>query len=1263
MRTLAASSLTLLLVAPLAHAAISGSIVDPGGNPLAGVTVRAFAVETRPDLLRRMVSGKIDPEPLASATTSDTGEFRLEKIAQPTVDLVATAAGRETVTRFTADREDVALMMREAKPRRFRVVANGKPVANAIVEYARSLFVRTGTDGTFEVPTPPQGARGVVIYHPDYAPADASLPRTGTDIRLDAGAVVKGKVLAADGKPAADAALSIAEWPMGKSGADGSFTIAHAPSAWRDLRAVSGSDIAIVTRGDSASYTLRLRRGVTVAGVVRDAKTRVPVAGMIIGLRGEGAITDSAGAFTFSPILPGRYGMSATHPLYQIESGVGPGLGLVVREGGSKESLAATPLPLISGTVLDEERKPVAGAFVGRAGRPAELPSTSTVTKRNGAFAFHALTRTFDTDFDVTKDGYAAASFPVTPGEGKTGVNVTLKRGVPFAIHVIDTQKNPVAGVLVHVSPSREGGFPPSREILCSGGDCSTGGDGSLTLRVAPAKYDIRVAGGDIVQKRLSGENVDARSGTLTITVERGADVSGRVTYTDGKPIPSPVRVSMNVNGTMISELTDDAGAFVLHGVPRGRVTLRPEIFEATRFAGPPKEVTAPAANVILTIPHGGRISGRVIDASSGAPVTDFEVSTARNAGFPGLPATTPVHAEDGTFTIQNVMPGRVEVIATAEGYVRGSASGIDVAESQAVENVELRLDRAGRVKGHVTSNDGQALSGVTVAVVEAVRRGPGPSNDRATTDADGDYELNSVPPGQRNLTFNKDGFVAAMKSVEAAAGKDARLDATLERGRELSGRVIDESGQAVAGADIRAEGEPVRPVETDSEGSFRLAGLRDGKFRIIAHKNGYVDDRQEVDTVAQPNVTLTLGRGATITGRIVGLTADELSNAIVSFYGMGFGNARPDSAGNFTITGVRDGRITVQASSGSMSGNRSARKTIDVINGSAPPVELVFTTGYTVHGRVNAHGRSMADFNINFSAGDSSLAPGSGRLDNDGNYSVSGLGAGEYHVSIFGPMVGLVYNEKYTVSGDGIFDVDLRTSSLRGRVTDRDGKPISDARVVAEVVKRVAMSPPPRPAVTDSDGRYVVDFIGDGAWRLVAQKEQYQPATREVTVAGGAPDVDFQLTPASMTSVRVVDATTGAPVFATVSAIENGHSVFSTQTRAGDGVAELWLGPGHYAVTIGAQHYARTTSSVDVPGPEVRVTLTHGATIDVVSKTNAPVRLLGGGGIVMMNGTTHFENVPAGAYTVQLLGSDGKVAQTKQLQVLEGMSLTVTFD
>ncbi|HEY2090970.1 MAG TPA: carboxypeptidase regulatory-like domain-containing protein [Thermoanaerobaculia bacterium] len=1262
----------LLLVSPLLHAAISGSIVDANGNPVAGATVRVYRVEPRPDLLRRIVSGKIDVEPLVTAKTSDTGDFRFDKVAQPTVDLVAEAAGRETVTRFTADGEDITLMMREAKPRRFSVTANGKAVPNAIVMYGRALFTKTGEDGTFELttlaPTPI-----VTVYHPDYAPLEVAIPRNETALKLLTGTKLTGTIIGTDGKPAANLAVDADQWPLAKSGDDGAFTIAHAPAKWRELHADTESDLATTPRAAGSSYTLHLRRGTTVTGVVRDAKTRMPVVGMIVGLRANGAITDASGAFTFSPVLPGRYPFSGSHPLYQLVT-AGPLSSIEVSTNGSKQSIAATPLPLISGTVVDEDRKAVAGAAVGHFISFAELASRATVTRRNGTFVFHATGTDRDRQFDVSKDGYADTAFSVPPGESKSGITVTLPRGVPLALRVIDGARIPVAGASLHVSRSRDGMGGMLHEVRCSGGDCVTANDGTLTVRVAPAKYDIMVAGAGIIMKRVAAQNVDARSGPLTITVERGVDVSGRVTYTDGKPITAPVSVTMDAHGMPVTEQTDDSGAFIFHGAPKGKVSLRAHVALATRFGGPPKEITAPATNVVLTIPRGGHISGHVVDASSGAPITDFDVA-AQRAMIAPFAGSNAVHADDGAFTINDVMPGRVEVVASADGYERGSASGIDVAEGQSIDNVELRLDRAARVKGRVTSTDGGPLAGAVVALADrGLQRGGMSRADRATTDGDGLYELSSVPPGDRNFSFSKDGFVSVTKSVATAAGKESSLDATLDTGREVTGRVIDESGQPVAGADVRAEGESVRAVETDTDGSFKMAGLRDGKFRLVAHKSGYVEGRQDIDTVAQSIVTLTLGRGATVNGRITGLSAEELGNAFVSFFGGGaYGNTRPDSAGNFTLNGVRDGSVSVQATVGGPSGGRTARKSIEVISGTAPDVEIAFTTGFTVRGRVNGHGQPMNDFRVTFSAADVSMPPGgNGVVDGDGNYSVAGLGAGDYRVMVYAPaMAGLIYNQKYNVTGDGVYDIDLQSSGIRGRVTDRDGKPIPDVRVIAEVVKRAATTLPPRPSITDSDGRYVIDFVGDGDWHLVAQKEQYQPASRDITVAGSAPEVDFQLDSGTTSTVRVLDIA-GAPLYANVTAIDqSGHTMSTVQTRAGDGVAELWLSPGHYQLLVGAQGYARTRSTIDVPGTEVRVTLGHGGTIIAIvkdpTKTQVSIMPVGqatiiGGG--MVSGTNRWDHLPAGTYQVrEFIPGNRTPVQTKTVSVVDDQTATVTFD
>jgi protocatechuate 3,4-dioxygenase beta subunit len=1262
-------TLALLLVSPLLHAAITGSVIDANGNPVAGATVRAFKVETRPDLLRRIVSGKIDLEPLATAKTSDTGDFRLDKVGQPTVDVVAEAAGRETIARFTADGEDLTLMMREAKPRRLKVTANGKPVANAIVMYGRPLFTRTGSDGTFEIPTL-QPAPRITVYHPDFAPLEPNLERNDTEVKLENGTKLTGKVAGVDGKPAANIDVVAGFWPLAKSGDDGSFTIAHAPSSWRELRAETASDIAIVTRAGGASYTLHLRRGTRVTGVVRDVKTRTPVAGMIVGARGEGTITDASGAFTISPILPGRYPVTAAHPLYESMNS-GPLAALVVTPAGVKETLAATPLPLISGTVIDEDRKPVAGATVGRINRFAELSGGGTYTRHGGTFSFHAMVMPVDHQIDVSKDGYADTVFSVTPGETKSGVNVTLKRGVPLAMRVIDASRNAVPGVVVHVAPPREG-FSMPREVRCNGGECTTASDGTLTLRVAPAKYEIALAGADIVAKRVT-QNVDAHSAPLTITVERGADVSGRVTYTDGKPLTSPVRVMIDLAGTPIMSVTDDSGAFVLHGAPKGKVSLRAsDMAGGGRFTGPAKEVMAPAANVVLTFPRGGHISGRVVDSSTGGPITDFEVNAMHTAGFAMPGNSTPVHSDDGSFTLNDVQPGRVEVVATAENYVRGNVTGLEVAEGQAIDNVEVRLDRAGRLKGKVTSSDGQPLSGAVVSVIDNTPRRMGQPADRGTTDGDGMYELSSVPAGQRNVAFSKEGFVPATKSVEAAAGKESQLDVTLDRGHQLAGRVIDDSGQPVAAADIRVDGEPMRPIQTDTDGSFQIAGLRDGKVRVTAFKNGYSNATEEVDTASQTNVTLTLGHGATISGRVTGLTAAEMGVVNVGFYSMGgsSGNTHPDAAGNFTLSGARDGKVTVQAAIYGAA-NRITRKIIDVANGTAPEVELAFTQGFTVRGRVNAQGRPLNDFRVSFSPTDSSLPPGNAGIDTDGSYAVSGLGAGDYRVFVVAPAYGTVYNDKYTVSGDGMYDIDLHASSIRGRVTDRDGKPLSDVRIMASAIKGsgTGQTMAPRPGVTDSDGRYLLDFVQDGTFHLVAQRDQYQPATRDVTVAGGAPDVDFQLDTGAASTVRVADAS-GAPIFANVTVTDQGHTLSSAQTNASDGVAQLWLPPGHYQLFAGAQGYARAQTTIDVPGQEVRVTLSHGGTIIAIVKdpTKVQVALVAAGqpagGAVSMRGDNRWDHVAPGMWEVrEYIPGNKTPIQVKSVTVADDQTVTVRVD
>src|SRR5205814_4340669 len=211
-------------------------------------------------------------------------------------------------------------------------------------------------------------------------------------------------------------------------------------------------------------------------------------------------------------------------------------------------------------------------------------------------------------------------------------------------------------------------------------------------------------------------------------------------------------------------------------------------------------------------------VSGRVIDDATRAPITDFQVS----AVHAGLASTAvPVLSNDGSFTINDLAAGPTDLQVTAQGYAAASSRGIEVAEGKATADVEVHLERGVTIKGRVTTSDGQPVDGVSVLVDDAGRRSVGIQMQREGTDANGNYTVDGVTPGSRSVMFSKSGFTIVRTTVDAASGKESTLDATLERGRELRGRVIDESGQPVAMADVRVEQEMVPAMRTESDGAF----------------------------------------------------------------------------------------------------------------------------------------------------------------------------------------------------------------------------------------------------------------------------------------------------------------------------------------------------------------------------------------------------------------------------------------------------------
>ncbi|HEX7155287.1 MAG TPA: carboxypeptidase-like regulatory domain-containing protein [Thermoanaerobaculia bacterium] len=1196
--------LALLVLAPLANAAVTGRVITEEGKPLEGARVRAYAIESSETFFARVLSDKPEATPIASGTTAADGTFRLDVKGSPVVDVIVDAEGRGEELIRLADGDDTgARVLAAAKPRRGRITSGGKPVANATVLPGGLLAVRTDEEGYWQAPNGNALMATLVVIHSDFALIDERRLDTGVALTMTKGVAVSGRVVAEDGEtPVANAQLYVDGWPLAKSAEDGTFSIAHAAPDWRSLVARAGTRVAAVTKG--APPLLRLQPGGSVSGTVRSAKDDTPIAGAAVTINGDATlrglrrvVADAKGNFSIDGVIPASWNLGASHPSFATAA-------VSVRvDGGQRltRGVALQPFAKLTGTVTDEERKPVAGVrFSTVRGSRA-----SAVSATDGSFVFRFPTFDVPVRIAIARAGFATITqgpLKFEPGETRR-MNVTLPRGFPLSIKLVDGAGEPVPDEPVYVMWAEEtNGLP----VPCAEAEgCNrSSGDGTYETRLVEGSYELRIGGDKTALKRIAPQTLNAASSPMTVTLDRGAKVTGRVVDRDGNALGDDDYLTIRVKEQpQVFATVEKDGTFSISGLLPGRITLlgaRGRPGTANQVSAPPVEVDAPASNVVIQFPNPARIEGRVTEKESGTPVTEFTVSMqASGSAWTGGPPA-PFRADDGSFVLEDAPVTTTQLVVNAPGYVPGRITGLTLEEGKSV-TVEVALERGVKIAGRVTAA-GRAVAGVSVSSLPAgpMMRGPREQNRSTVTDDNGDYVLDGVATGAFRLEFHKSGYVTLVKAIETTAGKDQRLDAELERGRELNGRVIDTTGQPVSGAmvyvDSRSMSSRGNVATTDAEGTFRLEGLAEGTYAVKAEKSGYLQGKvEDVEAAPGRSVTITLNRGGSISGRVTGLTEQELGSAMVMMIGGragGRSEARVDANGSFTLTGVPDGEVTVMARL--MGGRRGQgpRQTVTVVNGAAPAVELNFAEGIVVRGRVLRAGRPFTNAMVYFrgtAEGQPVPMNEPGMTAGDGTYEVRVTAPGEYRVQL-GVNMTTYDGGTVHVTGPMTHDIELRGSTVRGRVVDADtGAPLNS---VSLQLRRPSAAD--QWTTSDASGAFVFELVSDDAYQLTASRDRYATAMESVDVRGGeVRDLEIRLRRGLRTALRVVDGQ-GRPVDASVRVSNDADQSMwmGIPSRGEDGALSLWLQPGTYTAAIFAPGYSAAEARLMVPGPEVTVVL-----------------------------------------------------------------------
>jgi len=1297
MRNIVALFLSFLAL-PLS-AAITGNVMSAGGQPVAGARVSIYAAEMPEARFARLLSASPERVPLASAEADAKGNFSLPSAKEAVVELHVAARGYEPLAWLVEKDEDlgaIALVDRPMRPG--TVKSGGKPVPNALVAvtYPGTLMggpggaeylTRTDAQGRYEAPEVKQQGASIAVIHPDYAVETglASRGRPGPrdmNVSLVPGTALTGRAVAADGTtPVPNATIYLDTWPLAKSGEDGAFTIARAAQKWNVAVArtetLMGVQLAATNKG---APLIRMEKLETITGRIVDAQTKRPVAGTIVQLSRSTpslpriGITDAKGGFSISA-LPGESKVYVAHPAYAF-----PTTEIIVAAGQRVVSdIALTAYARASGVVMDEEERPVAGALVyAQDGTRADAPPRalrffSATSGADGRFRVRVQPDA-DVRLRAEKKGLPQAksgSMKLSAGERKTGIVMTIPTGVAVTGRVVDANDEPLADVAVlpRETPTRGwmGGLSSSSQPV-DDDVVRTAKDGTFALRLETGTYDFTFRREGFAPAYVRAQRIAADEVTpIVAKLEPAVEITGRITR-GGAPVQG-VTIS---GGTGEPARSAADGSFTVGGLAPGETRLM--LGKPEELLREERRITAPARDVVIELPVGVTISGRVTDKATRSAMREFEVNVERPQSGSGNWSPQRFTSEDGTFTLRHVEPGPLQLIAKAPGYASARLS-IDAQEGKDVSDVALELDRAVRLSGRITGENGLPLS---EASVQLQPTGAYPGRlPRSTTNANGEYSVEGLDPGERAFRITHPKHTPVQRTV-TVAGRETKLDVQLSAGHRVTGTVVDERGAGVAEAEVRAvgDGSMAKPVLTNASGAFELEALAPGRYRFDATKRGLAQGvLEDVDVVSSGPLVITMRAGGTIYGRVTGLTAAEVAHTIVRARAESSMLSPPiespvDPQGNYRIDGVPAGKVRLQASvmpQGSGSWRGGASQEVQVVAGSPLQVDLEMRGDAVVRGRVTRNGAPLVNGSVSFNARGEGVTYGSGRTDHEGRYVVSGLVDGEYSVSVGDMRGGTRHTTTHTVRGSGTLDLDFKAGSVRGRAVDAatgDGLAGITVRFQRSNFGSFILT-------TDGNGVFAAPNLTPGTYKLSAWGDGYAIQQRELAISdAGSDEVELRLSKGASTTVLIVDGRNGRPLGGTATVLDAQGRVLEDVYRiaAGDPAqgVKLPLPPGTYTVHIAAEGYAPARTTITAPSSRT-VALTPGGSIRIQSRHAGPrkLRISAPDSVIphqLRPGVNVIAHLAPGTYTLDLMNEGDGVADTVQVIVHEGQTVDASI-
>ncbi len=388
------------------------------------------------------------------------------------------------------------------------------------------------------------------------------------------------------------------------------------------------------------------------------------------------------------------------------------------------------------------------------------------------------------------------------------------------------------------------------------------------------------------------------------------ARIRGTVTGPNGAALAGVVvTITPAAGGGAATNLQTDAqGVYDTGNFPNGNYTVTLQAPPGLQNPAA-AQVNAPAGNqpvqqdfalaAVAAPPVNGTITGRITNAA-GAGVQNVQV-TATLVGGRALP----VAASDanGDYTIQNVPPGQYDVAMVAPAGLQNPANQQVqvVAGAAAQANAQLAAAPApvnGTITGRITNAAGAGVQNVQVTATLV----GGAALPVVASDANGDYTIQNVPPGQYDVAMVAPAGLQnpANQQVQVVAGAAAQANAQLAAAAPapvngaINGQITDPAGAGVQAVQVTATlvgGAALPAVPSDNAGNYAIANVPPGQYSVamVPPAQYQAPPAQQVNVAAGPativNVQLQAVAAAPVVGSISGLvTAPNAAGANIGF-------------------------------------------------------------------------------------------------------------------------------------------------------------------------------------------------------------------------------------------------------------------------------------------------------------------------------------------------------------------------------------------